>query len=85
MTTPQVWFECEKKIRYASEKRAEKILHRMRKHGNPYRGVRPYHCPHCQGWHLGHPRLLGRRRQRLGWTVWGNEVETANAEHEGQA
>lgn len=46
---------CDKKKRYSAKKHGEEELRRIRKTGKivpPDAHV--YHCPFCEGWHLGH-------------------------------
>lgn len=40
------------KIVYETRKAAINALKRSHNGGN---GLRPYRCPYCESWHLGHP------------------------------
>lgn len=46
---------CRRKARYRHQDEARQVLER-RTVDDPaaVAGVRPYHCPFCRGWHLGH-------------------------------
>ncbi len=56
MSTPPLQRRsCIDKIRHRSEAKAWAIIHKMRKHGQDTKGLRPYRCRYCTGYHLGHP------------------------------
>ena len=72
--------ECEHKRRYDTQEEAaaEAFNTRDRSGGVTNGGIRPYPCPHCHGWHVGHPpgawrrtmfKFNGRGRRRPGITT----------------
>jgi len=44
---------CTRKVRYPSLADAQSVIDRK---GPDLADLRPYHCPHCGHWHIGHPR-----------------------------
>jgi len=45
---------CSGKKKYASRAEANSALSTQRRYGEKIDGIRPYQCPFCEGWHLGH-------------------------------
>jgi hypothetical protein len=55
---PLVERGCTSKAMYVSRGEAKALVRHSRRMDGQ---VKPYHCRHCSGWHLGHPR---RRHHR---------------------
>lgn len=45
---------CERKYAYGRQQGAAEALDRMTEQGHETDGLRPYRCPFCRRWHLGH-------------------------------
>ena len=44
---------CSSKAVYVTRSEAKSLV----RHGRRgYAGLKPYRCPWCEGWHLGHPK-----------------------------
>lgn len=44
--------QCDSKVRYGRRETADQAVLAMRKKGHE---LEAYSCPHCEGFHLGHP------------------------------
>jgi hypothetical protein len=53
---PLVERGCTSKISFESRREAKNVSRRGGGDGR----LRPYHCAHCESWHLGHPRQRHR-------------------------
>lgn len=44
------FYQCDRKFLFVSQTEATSRAESIRAKGGP--AMRPYHCPHCNGWHL---------------------------------
>lgn len=44
--------QCLRKVRHETRAAANIAVRVM---GSRAKGTKPYRCPHCDGWHIGHP------------------------------
>lgn len=47
---------CKTKYRYSTRKKARASARYCQRIKGEF--VEAYKCPHCQGWHIGHPNFL---------------------------
>ncbi len=55
-----------RKISLSSKEEAQKMAKSLRKKRGSK--TKPYKCPHCGAWHIGHNRPPERRRDKIGTT-----------------
>lgn len=53
--------ECEGKMRHASEAAAIQQIASLARKGKAQGDLRPYRCPFCSSWHVGHRIETGKR------------------------
>lgn len=51
---------CLRKDRYTSKQKALNVLKLMNRKPDVWFGLHEYHCPHCNGYHLGHKQQKQR-------------------------
>lgn len=61
----EVWMQCARKVAWPTKAEAKRIA---KGHTRPGDQIKAYRCPHCAGWHIGHPPRRGQS------TIQGEQV-----------